>query len=202
MVLLHQFHVAMSQTIADLEDGEHAVNDGGDGTNGNKGVHIRRAVEEGFETGLVILIVEVHDGQGQQKLNKSKGEGIFHTREETWNRCAHHMAHGDIEQGNQENEGPHQPVFHPGQLLGHDVLLGCCLGLRRFLGEGGAVAGGRDRADDLVRRHRPLVVCDLHVVGQQVDIHSGHAGGFADGLFHMGRAGRTGHTCNVKGLFH
>ena len=203
MVLLHPFHIAVAQAIADLEDGEHAVDDGGDGPDSDEGIHVGRAVEEGLEAVFKVFVVEVHDWQGQQELHQGEGGRVFHPGQEPRQRRAHHVAHGDIEEGDEEDEGPDQPVLHLGQLLGHDVLLWLRRpGRGRFPGQGRAVADGLHGADDALRRDRALVIGDLHVVCQQVDADVGHAGGLAHGLFHMGRAGRAGHPRDLKGLFH
>ena len=53
---------------------------------------------------------------------------------------AHHVPHGDIEQRNQEYKGPDHPPLHPGQLLGHAVLLGGGRFVSGALRQGGPVS--------------------------------------------------------------
>ena len=203
MVLLHPRHVPVAEAVADLEDGEHAVNDGGDGAHGDEGVHIGRALEEGLEAHLIVFVVEVHDGQGQQELDKGEGQGVFHPCQKARQGRAHHMAHGDVKEGDKEGKGPDKAVLHLLELPGHHVLpLGlACLG-PRLPRQGGPVAGGHHRSHNLLRRDGGLVVCHLHIVGEEVDIDGGHPLHPAHGLLHVGRAGRAGHTGYAEGLLH
>ena len=193
----------MAQAEADLVDGEHAVGHGGHGAHGDEGVHVGRAPEQGLEAHLVVLVVEIHDGQGQQQLREGEGQGVVHAGEKAWQGRAHHVAHGDVEQGDEEGEGPDHPMLHLGQLAGHHVLLpdGGRGGPRR-LGQGGPVAGVLHRRDNGLRGGGVLVVCHLHGVGQEAHVHLRHPIQPAHRLLHVGGAGGAGHAGHVESLLH
>ena len=193
----------MAQAPADLVDGEHPVNHGGGGPHRDQGVHIGRAAEEGLEAHLIIFVVEVHDGQGQQQLGEGKGQGVFHPHQESRQGRAHHVSHGDVEQGQQEGEGPDHPVLHLLQLPGGGVLrTGRGLPLPLPLRQGGPVAGALYGIDDALRRDGIFVIGHLHTARQQVHADGGDALHFAHRLLHVGGAGGAGHARHLKGLFH
>ena len=97
-------HVPVPQAPGDLEQGGHAVDHGGGGADGDERVHIGRTLEQAPEAHLVILVVDVQDGKGQQKLEKGGQEHVPLVVEEGGQRPAHHVPHGQIEQRDQENE--------------------------------------------------------------------------------------------------
>ncbi len=151
VVLGHQVHVTMAQAVPHLVDGENAVDDGGGGAHGNEAVHIGRSIPKGFKAHFIILIVEIHNRQGEQQLGQPEGHRILVPHQKGGQRRAHHVAHGDIEQRNQEHKGPDHPVLHPRQLLGHNVLCGGRLGLCAcLLRQGCPVSGLYYRLDNIL----------------------------------------------------
>ena len=203
VVLRCQLQISVSQPVAHLIDGEHAVYHGGGGAHSDEGVHVGRPVEQGLKADLIVFVVEIHNWQGEQQLGQAKGHRVFHAQKEAGQGSTHHVAHGDVEQGDQKDEGPDQPVLHGGELFlqtglgpGSGGLDGGCLR------QGGPIARVDDGVDDAAGGEDVLVVLDGHGVGHQADLSLLHAIQPADRLFHMSGAGRTGHACDVKFLFH
>ncbi len=62
VVLAHPVHVPVAQAVSHLVDGEYTVDDGGGGTHSNETVHVGSPIPKSFETHLIILIVDIHDG--------------------------------------------------------------------------------------------------------------------------------------------
>ena len=161
------------------------------------------ALEQGLKADLIVFVVEIHNWQGEQQLGQAKSHRIFRAQEEPRQGGAHHVPHGDVEQGDQKDKGPDQAVLHGGELLLHPGLGpgGACLGGSR-LGQGGSIARVDDGVDDAAGGEDVLVVLDGHGIGHQADLSLLDAVQPVDRLFHMGGAGRTGHACDVKFLFH
>ncbi len=117
-------------------------------------------------------------------------------------RGAHHVAHGDIKQRNQEHERPDHAALHESQLLGHGILPGSGLGFcPRLLRQGGPVSRLYHRVDNIPEGDGPLVIFGHHGVGQQVDRGGFYPLQLIDHLLHMSGTGGAGHTCNVELLF-
>ena len=204
VVLGHPRHIAVAQAPAHLVDGKDTVDDGGGGAHGNERIHIGRAMQQRLDSYLIIFIVKIHDGQRQQQLGQPEGHGVLVPQQKGGQGRPHHVAHGDIKQGDQKDKGPDQPALHGGQLLGHGIVAGLD---RRFvspaaLGQRGPVARIHHRFDNVVCGQNVLVVLNRHGVGHQTHIGGLDPLQLADGLLHMGRAGGTGHACNVEFLLH
>ena len=204
--LLHPGHVPVPQAVADLEDGGDTVDHGGRGAHGDQGVHIGRAVEEGLEAHPVVLVVDIHDGQHQQELDEGKGQGVPAVMEEGGEGPAHHMPHGDIEEGDEEAQGDEETALHAVELLLHlpgrvrPGVPGAGGGLR--LGQGAAVARRVHGGDDILRRLGRRVVLHRHGPAQQVHIDLADALQLPYCLVHMGGAGGAGHAGDGKFLLH
>ena len=204
MVLLHPGHVPVAQAVADLVNGKDAIDHSRDGAHSDERVHIGAAVEQGAEAVFVVLVVDIQDRQGEQELGKGEGYGVLVTHQESGEGGAHHVPHGDIEQGNQEEKGEDEAALHRGELRFH-------LGLRPLSGspgwdpslggQGGAVSCLDHRLDDAFGGKGGLVVLHIHGVGHQADLRPAYALQLVHRLFHMGGACGAGHTGDVKFLF-
>ena len=93
-------------------------------------------------------------------------------------------------------------MLHRGQLPFHGVVFLRGSRLSFFLGQGGAIARGGDRLNDILCRDDTFVVLRYHGVGHQTDRGTSDALHLADRLLHMGGAGGTGHACDVEFLLH
>ena len=113
------------------------------------------------------------------------------------------MAHGDVEQGDQKDEGPDQPVLHGGELLLHPGLGPGSGGLDGgCLGQGGSIARVDNGVDDAAGGEDVLVVLDVHGIGHQADLGFLDTIQPADCLLHMSGAGGAGHACDIELLLH
>ena len=106
VVLGYQLQISVPQSVAHLIDGEHAIYYGSGGAHSDERVHVGRPVEQSLKADFIIFVVEIHDRQREQKLSQAKGHRIFYAQEELRQGSAHHVAHGDVEQGDQKDEGP------------------------------------------------------------------------------------------------
>ena len=193
-----------AQVPGDEEQGRHAVHHCGGGAQGDQRVHVGGAVPQGLEAHGVVFAVDEHNGQGQQELDHGHHQGVGRLVEEGGQGPAHHVAHGDIEQGRQEHQRGEEAALHAGGLLRHDVSgpgYGGRGRLARRSGEGGAVARLLHGVDDLVGGGL-VGIFHQHGVAQQVDVAGLHAGHAVHGLLHMGGAGCAGHACYIKFLLH
>ena len=93
MVAGHPLHIPVAQSIAHLVNGEHAIDNRGDGAHGDQGVHVGRPMPERFKAHLVILIVEIHDRQSKEQLGQPEGYGVLMSQQEGRQGSAHHVAH-------------------------------------------------------------------------------------------------------------
>ena len=203
MVLLHQSHVPSADAVDDLVQGEYAVHHGGGRAHGHQGVHVGRPVPQGLEAALVVLVVDIEDGKGQQQLGQGVGPHVLMPGQEGGDRHAQHMPHGQVEQGQQEHHGPHEAALHPRQLLLQDVVGAALLRLGPGPGgERGPIARGLHRLDDVVGGQDALVKIRRHGVGHQAHVGGADALQLAHRLLHMGRAGGTAHARNIEFLLH
>ena len=193
----------MPHAVADLEEGGHTVDHGGQGAQRNEGIHIGGAVEQGLEAHFIVFIVDIHDGQYQQELDQSEAEGVSAIVKEMREGPPHHVPHGDIKEREEKAQGDHKSALHPQQFglyvdRGSGIRLGAALGG----GERGPVARIIHRGNDGFRTLSARVILHQHGPAQQVDIDGGHARELLHCLGHMGRAGRAGHTGDIEFLFH
>ena len=201
-ILFHHGHIHVAQSPADAVQGGDTVDHGGGGAYGNEGVHVGGEVEQRLKAHPVVFLVDDHDGHGEQEQGEGVGHGIFHAMEEVRDGPAHHVAHGQVEQGNEEDEGGDEPGLHALQLILHGVGSGDGGGvLPRRGGQGCAVACLLHRGDDGLRRDG-IVAVHCHGAAQQVHVHVLHSRQLPHGLVHMSGARRAGHTGNGKFLFH
>ena len=196
----------MPEPPADHVDRHHAVDHRRRRTDRDQRIHVGRALEEGLEAHLVVFAVDVGDRKRQQQLGEREDERVCRPVQEMGQRQAHHMPHRDVEKRDQENEGDDQPPLHVGDLGRHRVGGGRRLRLRagrsRARVHRGSVAGLLDRMDDGGVARGRLVVVDRHIVGEQVDRHRPDARDLRHALFHVRRAGGTGHARHIEFLLH
>ena len=83
-----------AQAGGDLEQGGAAVDHGGGGADGDQGVHVGRALEQGLEAHPVVFLVDDHNRDGQQELDQGDGQGVFRHVEPVGQGPAHHVTHG------------------------------------------------------------------------------------------------------------
>ena len=114
---------------------------------------------------------------------------------------AHHVAHGDIEQGDEKGKGDDKAALHMLQLRFHGggALPGGGL-LPGGQGAGGAVSGGGHRRLNGLGGGFGRVVLHGHGVGQQVHVDLRDAVHLAHRLVHVGGAGGTGHAGHIEFL--
>ena len=131
MILLHQRGVVMAEAVGQLVENENTVSHGSGGTDGYQGIHVGRTVPQRFEADPVVFAVEGKDGEGEQQLGQGKGQQIVMPRQERRQGQAQHVPHGDVEQGEEERDGPEEAVLHL-------VQFSLIPDLRRFAHRGGS----------------------------------------------------------------
>ena len=67
----------MSQAESHLIDSKYSVDHSGGGTHSYEAVHVGRSIPKSFKTDLIILIVEIHNGQSEQQLSQAKCHRIL-----------------------------------------------------------------------------------------------------------------------------
>ena len=185
--MLHPGHISVSQAPADLVESHQTVGHSGSGAQGNEGVHVGRTAPQSLKSHLVVLVVDIHDGQQQKHLGQGVNESIFRAMEEARNGQTHHMPHGEIKEGNKKAEGDDKPPLHGGELLLHV----------RDPGSFGRFPGGLPRqTGPITRLHYGSnngitvlpggVKVHLHGAAQQVHVDLPHSLQLADSLLHMG----------------
>ena len=83
--------------------------EGDAGPERHEGVHVRRAVEQGFEAGDKERPVDDHHRQGEQHLCQRKAEMIVHQKSRQ-RPVQHVVAHRDIHQKDQKSDGQLEPA--------------------------------------------------------------------------------------------
>ena len=90
---VYRFHIAVTETNADLENGIDAVDNSRAGADGDQRIHIGRTVEQGLKAHAVVFRIDEHHGNEQQELSKRKGDGVLHSQQTARERPPHHVAH-------------------------------------------------------------------------------------------------------------
>ena len=193
--------VALFQRHAHSQNGPDTGKRGRAGTNGNKGIHIRRAGKKRFKTDTVIFPVHNHDRQRQQKLHKSGRQRMRCGKQGFRQGQTKHVPHGKIHQRHKKAERHQQTPAHGAQFvrqcISPSVGLAASLSCRAVAGLR-SVAGLTHGVRNLRRRNGRFVKGHLHAVFQQVDGDLRHPRHLPHGLFHTGRAGGTRHARNGK----
>ena len=157
---------------------------------------------ESFKPHPVVLLVDDHDGHGEQEQGQGVGHGVVRPVEEMGDGPAHHVAHGQVKQGDEEHKGPDQPGLHVLQIILHGVRGGLGPGLfPRRRGQGRPIPRLFHRGHDLVRGEGPVPV-HRHGPAQQVHIDLAHPVQLPHRLVHVGGAGGAGHAGDVEFLLH
>ena len=192
-VELHRGHVSLVQRIGHTKQCRSAVDQGCQRAHGNQRVHIGSPVPQGRKATAIVHPVQVHNGKGQEKLQERRHQGaVIPARR----RKPHHMAHGKVHQYHKAKGGTPNPRFHFFQRV---LLLGrfFCRAFRyRCL-----IPGVFHSPDDAFR-HLVIFRFHCHGPGQQVYLCSFHSGDRLGHLLHPGRAGGTGHACDLEFQFH
>ena len=199
--LCHHSHVAMSQRPANLVEGVDAVQHARTRADGDEGVHVGRPHPQGPETVPEVFVVDDGDDEGQQEECECEVHRVLKSQEEGRQWPAHHMAHGDVEEGDGEDDRPDEAPPHGKVFLLRLVLRLLAHSLRLPSAsvrlEAGSVAGLRYGVDDHAARKVLLVVVDHHAVLQQVDRHRAHAFEFLHRLLDPGRACGAAHAAYI-----
>ena len=140
-----------------------AVGEGGAAAQGHQGVHIGRSVSQAFEAANEKPLVHHHDGGAEDQFVNADGEHIV-AQERRNGPAPHMMAHGNVHQRQEKDQGDYQP---PEDLRALCVLQrrSFRLGVRggcRGCGKGSAVTRIRNSPADAVRRFPILVPADHH----------------------------------------
>ena len=78
---VYRFHIAVTETNADLENGIDAVDNSRAGADGDQRIHIGRTVEQGLKAHAVVFRIDEHHGNEQQELGERKGDGVLHSQQ-------------------------------------------------------------------------------------------------------------------------
>ena len=165
---------------------------------GDKRVHIRRAVQQALKAGDEKLLIDDHDDRREQELHQPHGD-VVAFKPLRQRPAPHHMAHGKIHEHGEEAERGDEAALQDRRLaVGERIRRrsgGFCLtaGFER-----GAVARVDDGGDDLLRGGGTL---DAHGVCEQAHRAGRDAGDLGDGFFHTGGAGGAAHAGDIV-LFH
>ena len=147
---------------------DHAVDQRRAGADRDQGVHVRAAVQEGFEALRIIGKVDDHHGQGQRELDDRTDRSAVQLVRQ---RQSDHVPHGEIHQNEQERDRNEQAQLHALQRFLLRLVFPRRV-LRLLLR---AVARRGDRGDDIRRRKARLVVFNFHRAREQVDLRGLHA---------------------------
>ena len=189
----------MSHTVSHPEQRRHAIAQRGHRANGDQRIHIGRTVPQGFQASAVIHPVQVHYGQGQNKLQQRRNQGILHAVIPVGRGQADHVSHGEIHEDDQADRAADDPLFH---FLQGSFRWGClCLVRFLFAGQGGIIACVLHRLDD---GRNDVLAFRLHLHGSRKKVHFRffHAGNGVRHLLHPGGTGRAGHAGDIEFQFH
>ena len=200
--------IPVAEAPAHAEDREYAERGRRHRAHAHEAVHVRRAVEEIAEASDVVVPVEIHDGQHEQKLRERERDRILrpieHRADERGHRQAEKLGkkpvHRDVERRQQEGNRPDEPAAHLRRVPLQRILRRRWL-LRLCALDARAVARGLDGRDDGGGIRLLLVIAQLQRVCEQVDAHLLRARELANGLFHTRGASRTGHARYGKSFF-
>ena len=207
-VVMHQLPIIVAEAPAHPVYGENPVEEGGGRADGHQGVHVRGAVDERFETDLEKAPVDEKHRDGQKQLGERRDQRVFLSHKNAGNGKPHHMPHGDVHEGNQNEDGGNQSGFH--RLL---VLQGAVLPVLPFFAEAAfslrillrmvllhrrsAVADPADGLADIAFGDCIFIVGDGHVVGKEAHIDLRHAGQLTDAARDVCLTCRAGHAGDV-----
>ena len=207
-IVMYQFHVIVAKPRSQTIHGENSINKGSGRTDGHQGVHVRGPHDERLKTGLEKVPVNEKHRNGQKQLGERRNQRIFRSHKNAGNGKPHHMSHGDVHEGNQNDDGRNQSGFH--RFL---VLQGTILPVLPFFAEaafslcgslcvgpfhrGGAVADFADGLDDVAFRDRRFIIGNGHVVGKEAYVDLGHARQLTDTARDVCLACRAGHAGDV-----
>ena len=202
-VFLHQGHIPVAEAVSHSEHGKEPIDQGSPRANGHQGVHIGGQMDEGFQAVLVKVPVDKQHRNGEEQLHQSGNHGVFRAHQKSGHRQPHHVAHGHIHQGHQQNHRGDKPVLHVFPLffgpastflpLAAKILFATAARLRLLLRES-PIADFFYGAGDLLRVYFRLIIGHRHLIGQQAHIHILHALQLLDTPGHVGLAGGAGHA--------
>ena len=182
----HTGYVSVAQAPCDLEQSGDAIYHGGSGAQGDEGIHIGGPMPEGFEPNLVVLVIDIQDGQGEQELDKGHHKHIAGIVEEGRQGPAHHMSHGEIEQRDQKDQGGAEAPLHTRGLSLHGTAAGSG-GLCSFWpGQGSAISRALHGLNDMGGIGDAVLILHQHGIAQQIYVDLIHTSYLADSLFYMG----------------
>ena len=168
------------------------------------------AVEERLGAADEVGAVGVHDGRQQEQLGQGERHGVVVVSEGVGQGPSEHVAHTDVEQGDQEREGDREAAPHGAGallefLLGGEILAATAPPRRRVLwrlrGPGASRSSprGPPRRRSGLGVQQVLVVVDRHRARQQVDGDLPRAIESADGAVDVRLARGARHAADVEG---
>jgi len=198
-VLADPFRLGVTQTIADLVQGEDAVQGRGRGADRDQAVHVRRTVQQRAKTAGKIRPVDDQDRQKKKKLGQGEEHGMHLSVQPGRQRQLQHVPHGDIQKRQKGNRRPDNSFFEGFSFFGQTGAGGSRRSRCRV---GRVIAGLGNGGNDVLLPDRLRVVCDGHRTGQEIDLDFFDTRQAPDAFFNGGGAGRTGHAPNLEILFH
>ena len=185
--------------IAHGIDGKNTVKIRRRRAEGNQRVHVGGSVGQCLKADYEEFLIDDEDRRCQQELGQGEKHDVFVACQDRRQGSAHHMPHGKIKQGDEEAERGEQTVFHGLHFLQSHVFRRFCSGFCTL--QACAVAAASDGVDDIVCGEGSFVIFHHHAVLQKVYADGDNTFQFPHCLFHMGRAGGTGHARHVEFLF-
>ena len=200
-VLVDRAHVPVPEAICHPEDRVEPVDEGGEGADRDKGIHVRLQMEEAEHPVLEVMPEKDEGRDGEKRLEEDVQEGVLLPVEKGGKGDPDHRAHRDVhEEQEEENARDELPQF-----LVETVFLGIWKGLCRlipFSFGNRAVAAPADREEDVLFLDRSVLPFDLHAVGKKGDAAFLHPRELPYGPLDMGLAGGAGHPLDQELLPH
>ena len=119
----HGGHVPTNLCARHGEQGIGAVTKGSGRAEGDERIHIRRTMEQTLEAVDEELLIDDHDGDGQQHLNQPHSDVII-VKKSRKTPAPHHMPHREVHQNDEKSQRRDEPTFEDRRfMIGKRVLL-------------------------------------------------------------------------------
>ena len=196
------FLVTETQRVRHREDHPEAVEKRRARADRDQRIHVRGAHPERLEAADEEPALEEEDRDREEELQERRNQAVFGVAEPEGERHAHHGAHRNRKERDQQNDRRDEPTVvglkrFGGFRVGVDRRGGVPGGARRGVRAGDAVARALDRTDDVGPEGRGVRTGrrgDAHRILEEVHRHGVDAVDFRDGALDPRRAGGAGHA--------
>ena len=197
VVLGNQFHIPGGQPLGNADDGINAIQYGGGGADSHECIHGGGPAEQRGEAPAEVAELQHRNGQGKHQLHQTEPQGIVMAGKERGQRQAHHVAHRNIKENQQQPDADPQTAAFAAGLPRRGFRGGAASGARWA----GAVAGRGHSPADFRLGKLMLIIFDQHTILHQIDGNRGNPCQRRDRPLHVGTAGGAAHAGDIKTLF-